>query len=328
MVTVSSCSCSRLGVTERVVLVKLGFFTACLAQSDLESIAQRAAAAGFSVLEAAAWPAQSRDHTAAHVDVRAIGPAEAEAIQKLLERHHMELSAISYYDNNIHPDEAQRTEIHDHLRACIQAAAMLGVPCVGTFVGRDPGRTVAENQELAERIFPPLVSFAGEQGVKLVVENCPMEGWHPDGYPGNLAYSPELWEWMFSLGLYLNYDPSHLLWLGIDPVTAIRALKPYADRIQHVQAKDTVIDSAGRDRYGVFGRALDRTNPWDSGWWRYRMPGLGNVDWRGVIDALYESGYDGAVAIEHEDPVWSGDEARVYAGLEIALRTLQPLLIA
>ena len=82
MVTVSSCSRSRLGVTERVVLVKLGFFTACLAQSDLESIAQRAAAAGFSVLEAAAWPAQSRDHTAAHVDVRAIGPAEAEAIQK------------------------------------------------------------------------------------------------------------------------------------------------------------------------------------------------------------------------------------------------------
>ena len=34
-----------------------------------------------------------------------------------------------------------------------------------------------------------------------------MEGWHPDGYPGNLAYSPELWEWMFELGLYLNYDP-------------------------------------------------------------------------------------------------------------------------
>jgi sugar phosphate isomerase/epimerase len=173
-----------------------------------------------------------------------------------------------------------------------------------------------------------LVSFAGERGVKLVVENCPMEGWHPDGYPGNLAYSPELWEWMFSLGLYLNYDPSHLLWLGVDPVTAIRALKPYADRIQHVQAKDAVIDPCGRDRYGVFGRALDRSNPWDSGWWRYRMPGLGNVDWRGVIDALYESGYDGAVAIEHEDPVWSGDEARVYAGLEIARRTLQPLLVA
>lgn len=155
-----------------------------------------------------------------------------------------------------------------------------------------------------------------------------MEGWHPDGYPGNLAYSPELWEWMFSLGLYLNYDPSHLLWLGIDPVAAIHWLERHPGRIQHVQAKDTVIDPGGRDRYGVFGRALDRRDPWDSGWWRYRMPGLGNVDWRRVIDALYQCGYDGAVAVEHEDPVWSGDESRVYAGLEIARRTLQPLLVA
>jgi sugar phosphate isomerase/epimerase len=308
--------------------VKLGFFTACLPHSDLELIARKAEESGFSLLEAAAWPSQSRDHTAAHVDVRTLGPAEAEAIQKLLARHRLAFSAISYYDNNLHPDEARRTEIHDHLRACIQAAAMLDVPCVGTFVGRDPGRTVAQNRALAERIFPPLVSFADERGVKLVVENCPMEGWHPDGYPGNLAYSPELWEWMFSLGLYLNYDPSHLLWLGIDPVAAIRALKPHAYRIQHVQAKDTEINPAGRDRYGLFGRALDRSNPWDSGWWRYRVPGLGNVDWRKVIDALYESGYDGAVAIEHEDPVWSGDEARIYAGLEVARRTLQPLIVA
>ena len=313
---------------ERVVLMKLGFFTACLGQSDLASIAQRAAQAGFSVLEAAAWPSKSRDHTAAHIDVRTFGPAEAEAIRELLARHDLELSAISYYDNNLHPDQAERTEIHDHLRACVQAAEMLGVPCVGTFVGRDPGRTVAENRALAERIFAPLVDFAGERSVKLVVENCPMEGWHPDGYPGNLAYSPELWEWMFSLGLYLNYDPSHLLWLGIDPVTAIRELKQSADRIQHVQAKDTVIDPRGRDRYGVFGRALDRSDPWVSGWWRYRMPGLGQVDWRGVIDALYEIGYDGAIAIEHEDPVWSGDETRIYAGLEVARRTLQPLLVA
>ena len=84
----------------------------------------------------------------------------------------------------------------------------------GTFIGRDPGRSVAENLREAERVFPPLVDYAGERGVRLMIENCVMEGWHPDGYPGNLAYSPELWEWMFELGLYLNFDPSHLLWLG------------------------------------------------------------------------------------------------------------------
>jgi sugar phosphate isomerase/epimerase len=306
----------------------LGFFTACLPERDLGSIVQQAASAGFSALEVAAWPAQSRQHTASHINVGDFGPADCEGIQDLFSRHGLTLSAVSCYDNNLHPDERLRVTSHDHLRACIRAAAMLGVPCVGTFVGRDPGQTVAGNLKLAEQVIRPLADFAGEHGVKLVIENCPMEGWHPDGYPGNLAYSPELWEWMFSLGLYLNYDPSHLLWLGIDPVRAIRWLgTQHPDRIQHVQAKDTKLDPPGRDRFGVFGQAVNREDPWKSGWWRYRMPGLGDVDWRGVIDALYEYGYNGTVAVEHEDPVWSGTEERVYAGLEIARRTLQPLIV-
>jgi hypothetical protein len=126
----------------------------------------------------------------------------------------------------------------------VDAAALLGVETVGTFIGRHPGLSVKENVELAERVLPPLVDYAGERGIKIIIENCVMEGWHPDGYPGNIAYSPELWEWMFSLGLYLNYDPSHLLWLGIDPVTA---LKPYVDRIPHAQAKDAQLDPAARE---------------------------------------------------------------------------------
>ena len=77
-----------------------------------------------------------------------------------------------------------------------------------------------------------------------MIENCVMEGWHPDGYPGNLAYSPELWEWMFELGLWLNFDPSHLLWLGIDPVSA---LKPYVDRVAHAHAKDAETFPERRD---------------------------------------------------------------------------------
>ena len=109
-----------------------------------------------------------------------------------------------------------------------------------------------------EAVFRPLVDHAGEAGVKLIIENCVMEGWHPDGYPGNLAYSPELWEWMFSLGLYLNYDPSHLLWMGIDPVEAV---KPYVDRIPHAQAKDIELDPAARNRFGWPGRAVAAGRP-------------------------------------------------------------------
>jgi sugar phosphate isomerase/epimerase len=201
----------------------------------------------------------------------------------------------------------------------------LTCPTVGTFVGRDPTQSVADNLREAEGVFRPLVDRAGEAGVKLIIENCVMEGWHPDGYPGNLAYSPELWEWMFALGLYLNYDPSHLVWMGIDPVVALR---PYIDRIPHAQAKDIETDAAARNRYGWPGRAVARDDPWDVGWWRYRVPGLGQVDWVRLVDALYEGGFDGVLSVEHEDPVWGGTEEKVEIGLRIAHSTLRPLLVA
>ena len=174
---------------------------------------------------------------------------------ELFDGHGLTLSSLAYYDNNLHPDPVEREAVNQHVHRCIDAAALLGCPTVGTFVGRDPGRTVSENLREAEAVFTPLVDHAGQAGVKLVIENCVMEGWHPDGYPGNLAYSPELWEWMFSIGLYLNYDPSHLVWMGIDPVEAV---KPYIDRIPHAQAKDIELDPRSRDRYGWPGKAVDR----------------------------------------------------------------------
>ena len=304
--------------------MKLGFFTACLPGLTLEEVAEWAAAQGFDALEVAAWPHVSgRDFMATHIDAAHFPGADAERVRALFDRLGLEISSLGYYDNNLHPDPVTRKAAQDHVHACIDAAAALGCPTVGTFVGRDPGRSVAENLRDAEAVFPPLVDHAGERGVKLIIENCVMEGWHPDGYPGNLAYSPELWEWMFSLGLYLNFDPSHLLWLGIDPVEAVR---PYVDRIPHAQAKDIQSDPRSRNRYGFFGKAL-REDPWNTGWWRYRVPGLGEVDWRRLVDVLYEGGFDGAFSVEHEDPVWGGDEDRVKAGLEIAHRTLRPLII-
>lgn len=305
--------------------MKLGFFTACLPRSELASIASWAGANGFAALEVAAWPRTgSRAFEASHLDVANFRERDAEAVLELFSGHGLTLSALGYYDNNLHPGPAIRAQTHEHLKRCIDAAALLGVPSVGTFVGRDPAASVLDNCRDAEQVLPPLVDYAAGHGVKLVIENCPMEGWHPDGYPGNLAYSPELWEWMFSLGLYLNFDPSHLLPLGIDPVTA---LKPHVDRVLHVQAKDVELDLAARNRYGCYGRTVERKDGWDVGWWRYRVPGLGTVDWRRVVDTLYEAGYDGAVSIEHEDPVWGGSDDRIKQGLQIAHRTLQPLIM-
>ncbi|SFO36932.1 Sugar phosphate isomerase/epimerase [Pseudonocardia ammonioxydans] len=306
--------------------MKLGMLTACLPDQPLEQIAAWAAGQGYEALEVAAWPAVGdRPFTASHLDVSSFGEREADSTRALFDRHGLTLSSLAFYDNNLHPDPDERKAVNDHVAGCIDAAALLGCPTVGTFVGRHPGRTVAENLRDAEEIFPPLVERAGEHGIKLIVENCVMEGWHPDGYPGNLAYSPELWEWMFSLGLYLNYDPSHLIWMGIDPVEALR---PYVDRIPHAQAKDIQLFPERRHRYGWPGKAVEREDPFDVGWWRYRVPGLGDVDWRRVVDTLYEGGFDGVLSVEHEDPVWGGTEDRVRTGLQVAHRTLRPLIVA
>jgi sugar phosphate isomerase/epimerase len=305
--------------------MKLGFLTACLPDSSLRDIAAWAAEAGYEALEVAAWPdLGDRPFTATHLKAETFTTSDADEIRALFEERGLTLSSIAFYDNNLHPDASERKAVNEHVLACIDAAALVGCPTVGTFVGRDPSRTVKENLKDAEEVFKPLVERAGEKGVKIIIENCVMEGWHPDGYPGNLAYSPELWEWMFSIGLYLNYDPSHLVWMGIDPVEAVR---PYIDRIPHAQAKDIQLFPDRRNRYGWPGKAVSREDPWDVGWWRYRVPGLGEVDWVRLIDAMYEGGFDGVLSVEHEDPVWGGSEDKVKTGLEIAYETLRPKIV-
>ncbi len=306
--------------------MKLGFLTACLPGVPLDDIVPWAAAAGYRGLEVAVWPeVQGREWEASHIDVAALDAEAARSVRGLFDQNAMEISALAYYENNLDADRTRRERVHEHLRHVVDAAHLLDVGLVGTFVGRDVTLDVAANMRLAEQVLPPLVQYAGDRGIRLVIENCPMEGWHPDGYPANLAYSPELWEWMFDLGLYLNFDPSHLVWLGIDPLAV---LPTYADRVLHVQAKDVEVDVVARNRYGLFSRAVDRAaDPWLSGWWRYRIPGLGEVDWRRLIDLLYEGGFDGYVSVEHEDPVWSGTPDRVKQGLAIAERTLSPLLV-
>ena len=240
-------------------------------------------------------------------------------------RHGLSVSSLAFYDNNLHPDQAERAAINAHVLACVDAAALLGCPTVGTFIGRDPGKSVAENLREAEKIFPPLVDSRRREGRADRHRELRDGGLASrTGIPGNLAYSPELWEWMFSLGLYLNYDPSHLVWIGIDPVTRC-GLTSARWRTPRPRTSKSFL--APRNRYGYPGKAVQPADPWDTGWWRYRVPGLGQVDWTRVMDTLYEGGFDGVLSVEHEDPVWGGTEDRIEAGLGIACRTLKPLII-
>lgn len=305
--------------------MKLGLLTACLPTWELPAIAAWAAQHGYQALEVSAWPeSDDRPFTAAHIAPERLDESQADKIRALMDDHGLTISSLAYYENNLHQDLDVRRAVNDHVKACVGAAALLGVPTVGTFPGRDNAKSVAENIREGDRVLPELVDYAGERGIRLIVENCPMEGWHPDAYPGNLSYSPELWDWLIGLGFWLNYDPSHLLGLGIDPLAVLRQ---YVAKVAHVQAKDMEILPGAIDRYGFFGKTYERTNPWDHTWWRFRIPGLGQVPWHRLVDVLYEGGYDGVVSVEHEDPLWGGSPDKVLTGLKIAHRTLAPLFI-
>jgi len=303
--------------------MKLGFLTACLPTVSLDALVEWASRSGFAALELAAWPVQSdRDYQARQIDAARLTADDARGVRDLFARHAMTISAMAYYDNNLDPDPVKRKANHDHLRKVIDAASLLGVGLVGTFVGARPDRTPDENMREIGDIFRGFVAYAGDRGVRLMIENCPMDGWQRFGLPGNYAYSPELWEALFnevpSENFGLNFDPSHLYWLGIDYV---RAAREFAPRIFHVHTKDAEFVSEGTYRYGLFGRQLSPV-PWKSGWWRYRMPGLGQIDWQRLIAALQESGYDHVLSIEHEDPVWEGTEEKVKQGLQLGLTHL------
>ena len=172
--------------------MKLGLLTAALAELSLEQVAAWASSEGFEALEVACWPAaggEARRYAGvSHIDVDAFDP---DSVQALLSRNGLAISSLAYYPNNLHPDDAHREEVNAHLRRVIDAAAALGVEIVGTFVGNDKDRPLPENLERFREIWPPLVHYAGERGVKIAVENCPMI-FSYDEWPGgnNFAWSP------------------------------------------------------------------------------------------------------------------------------------------
>ncbi len=83
--------------------------------------------------------------------------ARSTRVRGCFDDHGLSVSSLAYYGNNLHPDADERRATNDHVARCIDAAAALGSPTVGTFIGRDPNRSVAENLLDAETIFPPLV---------------------------------------------------------------------------------------------------------------------------------------------------------------------------
>lgn len=261
-----------------------------------------------------------------------------EACKKLLDSikaHGMTISALSAHGNPLHPNKEEAARFDKALKDAVLLAEKLNVSVVNCFSGcpgdsetsKYPNWVVCPwpddfltilDWQWNEKLIPywkEMVKFSrAHGGIKFALEM----------HPGFCVYNPDA-----ALRLReacgeeigVNFDPSHLIWQGIDPAYAIRVLGK-AGAIYHFHAKDTKIDKYNSMRKGVldtlpYTKEVERS-------WIFRSCGYGNdySYWKAMVSELMLAGYDGALSIEHEDSLMSVGE-----GLDKAISFLKQVLI-
>jgi len=188
----------------------------------------------------------------------------------------------------------------EELMNTARAAQKFGVDVVNGFTGSSiwhllysfppvPPKMIDAGFDLLAERFNPILDVFGQCGVKFALEVHPTEIAF-DIYTAQRAldaldHRPEFG---------FNFDPSHLIWQGVDPVQFIRT---FADRIYHVHVKDAIVKLDGKA--GILASHLnfgDHRRGWD-----FRSPGRGGVNFEEIIRALNDIGYEGPLSIEWED---------------------------
>lgn len=285
------------------------------ADLPLDVVAAKARGFGFDGVELAAWG----DHF--EVDRALAEPDYCARKRALLEGHDMQFRAISAHiagqavldridlrHRALLPDRVWgdgdpagvNRRAAEEMKDTARAAAKLGASVVTGFTGSSiwhllysfppvsPSMIEEGFQLLAER-WNPILDVFGECGVKFALEVHPTEIAF-DLYTAERALAALGGRREFGF----NFDPSHLVWQGIDPVEFIRA---FPDRIFHVHVKDVAVRPNGRN--GILGSHLNFGDPRRA--WDFRSPGRGDVDFEEIIRALNEIGYEGPLSVEWED---------------------------
>lgn len=303
--------------------MQLGYVSAIVPDLSLEEVFALAADTGYRSVEVMCWPigkAKRRYGGVTHIDVDHMDENAIAGIQELSSRSGIAISTLGYYPNPLAPDPEEATLAVAHLKKVIVAAKALGVSVVGTFIGRDWTRSVEDNWSQFLRVWPDLIKFADDHGIRIAIENCPML-FTRDEWPGkkNLANSPLIWRRMFEAipnsNFGLTYDPSHFVWQMMD---YIKPLREFSGRIFRVHAKDTQIERSRLEEVGILAYPLEYYSP--------RLPGLGEVDWERVFATLGEIGYDEAVSVEIEDHAFETDMASIRRALIQSYHYVWPLI--
>lgn len=310
--------------------MKLSVLENLYAALPFEESLKKLSALGIDTLEigAGGYPGK------AHCDPEVLLSDEAEYNKfiGLLEKYGMTVCALAAHGNAVHPDKEIAAAYDRDFRNAVLLAEKMGVDTVITFSGCPGDHPGAKYPNWVTCPWPEdflavldyqwnevLIPYWREAGAFAKAHNVRVAF---EMHPGFCVYNPAtMLRIREAVGdvLGANFDPSHLIWQGIDPVAAIRKL---GDAIYHVHAKDTKLDQYNIATDGVldtkhYSDEIHRS-------WVFRSVGYGNGEqyWRDLISNLRLVGYDRVLSIEHEDSLMSIDE-----GLKKAIDFLRPSVI-
>ena len=264
--------------------MQVGILTSPFGKEPFEKVIQFAGENGFDALEV------SSGVGGGHIDVAALDSAKAAEIKAALSKYDgLRISSLAMYMNVTDPEKREQTV--NALKQGVDAAEKLGVGVVCTLAGmpvpgKDKMKTIEEDCPL---VLKPVAQYAAGKGIKIAMEN-----WYATNIQ-HLGHWRRIFEVIPDANFGLNYDPSHLLWQGIDYIAAV---DEFAPRIFHTHAKDTEIKD----------HVLRVVGNQERGWWRYVIPGFGRVKWGEYIAALRKIGYNDVLSIEHEDGALGREE--------------------
>lgn len=266
-------------------------------------------------------------------DVLLADESKIDELKALLAKYDLSISVLSCHGNPIHPNKAVAAEYHRVFVNTCKLAQKLGVDTVVTFSGCPGDSPDAHYPNWVTCAWPDdyakildyqwndvLIPYWKEAAA--IAQSYGVNKIAFEMHPGFCVYNPatclRLREAVGPV-LGANFDPSHLIWQGIDPVEALKALE---GAVYHFHAKDTRIDPRNKAVNGVLdtqnlGLVAQRS-------WVFRTVGYGSdlQLWKDMMSTLQLIGYDGSVSIEHEDALMS-----VKQGLEKAIAFLKEVMI-
>ena len=307
--------------------MKLGFVSDSLGGMPFTEMLDHAVRMGVSGIEVntCGWS------TAPHFDLKSmLGNADKQKeFQSAFSDRGLEIISLNANGNPLHPtDPAQGQGLKDTIRV----AGEMGIKTVCTMSGLPAGNPTDTMPNWVVSSWPPetqailnyqwnekLIPFWTE--IVALANECGVERIALELHGNQCVYNvPSLLKLRAAVGNVVgaNLDPSHLFWMGADPLAAAQAL---GDAVYHVHAKDTMLNAPVQATTSLLENGSLMDIPARS--WSYITLGFGHGEewWRQFCYRLKMAGYDGWLSIEHEDVLLNSLE-----GLEKSVTLLQGVM--